>query len=54
MCHTLMHLERIRVHWLHRAAGLVTEVKSALVSPLWLTRDATREAESFAIAVDDL
>jgi hypothetical protein len=51
---TLMHLKSIWVHWLHRAAGLVTEVESALIGPLWLTRDATRKAESFPIGINNL
>lgn len=54
MRHALVNLECVRMQRLNRAAGLVAEVQCALVSPLWLTRDATREAESFAIAVDDL
>ncbi len=52
MRHALMHLKSIWMHWLHRAAGLVAKVQRALVRPLWLTRDATRETESFPVAVD--
>ncbi len=52
MSHALMHLEHVRVHRLNSAAGLVAEVESAFVLPLWLTRDATREAESLAFWVN--
>jgi hypothetical protein len=49
-----MHLECIWMHWLNGAAGLVTEVQRALIGPLWLTRDTTRETESFPIGVNNL
>jgi hypothetical protein len=49
-----MHLKSIRMHWLNGAAGLVAEVESALVGPLRLARDTTREAESFPIGINNL
>jgi hypothetical protein len=47
-----MNLKSIRMHRLHRAACLVAEVESALIGPLRLARDTTREAESFSVDVN--
>jgi hypothetical protein len=52
MRHTLVHLEHVRVHRLNRAAGLVAEVKSAFVLPLWGAFDTAIEAESFALWIN--
>ena len=54
MSNALVHLKSIWVHWLNCAACLVAEVEGAFVLPLWLTRDATREAESFPIGINNL
>lgn len=40
----LMHLECIRMHRLNRAAGLVAEVQSAFVGPLWGAFDTAIKA----------
>ena len=50
--HTLVNLKHVRVHWLNRAAGLVAEVKSALVLPLRRTFDAAIKSESLALCVN--
>ena len=44
MSNALMHLKSIWMHRLNRAAGLVAEVKSALVLPLWGAFDTAIEA----------
>ena len=49
-----MHLEHVRVHRLNRAACLVAEVQRALVGPLRLAGNATREAKSFPIGINNL
>jgi hypothetical protein len=49
-----MHPKSIRVHWLNTPAGLVTEVESAFVGPLWGAFDAAIKAESFSIGVNNL
>lgn len=50
----LVDFECIRMKWLNGAAGLVAEVESAFVGPLWGAFDAAIKTESFALGVDDL
>lgn len=52
--YALVDTKSIRMKWLNRAAGLMAEVESAFVGPLWSAFDAAIEAESFALGVDDL
>jgi hypothetical protein len=52
--HTLMHLKSIWVHWLNGSAGLVAEVKCALVGPLWGAFDTAVKAKSFPIGINNL
>ena len=51
---TFVNTKCIRVHRLNRASGLVAEVECALVAPLRLAGNATREAESFPIGIYNL
>jgi hypothetical protein len=54
MSHTLMHLESVRMHRLHRATCLVTEVKCAFVLPLWRAFDTAIKAHRFPIGINNL
>jgi hypothetical protein len=54
MSNALMHLKSIWVHWLNRAAGLVAEVQSPFVRPLWGAFDTAIKSESFPIGINNL
>lgn len=52
--HALMDLKCIRMHRLHRAASLVTEVECAFVCPLWSAFDAAIKTERLPIGINNL
>lgn len=52
MCDSFMDLKRIRMHWLHRTTGLVTEVECAFVGPLRSAFDASVKTERLALWVN--
>lgn len=54
MRHTLVDLKCIRMHRLHRAAGLVAEVQCTLVGPLRSAFDASVKTHSFPIGINNL